>query len=64
MSPAKPDPEILVGAWIISAYTGLTPKRVYYAHERGHLPTFKIGRLICLRPATYRAWLERQEARQ
>ena len=63
MSAAKADPEILVGAWLISAYTGLTPRQIYHGHERRYLPTFKIGAKICLRPTTYREWLDRQEGR-
>ena len=37
-------------------------RRVRWLHESSRLPTFKIGRRLCLRPATWRQFLAEREA--
>ncbi len=37
-------------------------RRVRWLHESNRLPTFKLGRNVCLRPATWRQYLAEREA--
>ena len=37
-------------------------RRVRWLHESNRLPTFKIGRNVCLRPATWRQYIAEREA--
>ncbi len=37
-------------------------RRVRWLHESKRLPTFKIGRNVCLRPATWRQFIADREA--
>jgi len=37
-------------------------RRVRWLHESNRLPTFKIGRNVCLRPATWRQFIADREA--
>ncbi len=37
-------------------------RRVRWLHESNGLPTFKLGRRLCLRPATWRQYLAEREA--
>ena len=39
----------------------LSPRQVYWLHESRQIPSFKIGRTICLRPKTWRKRLTRLE---
>jgi hypothetical protein len=41
--------DLLRGAKNIADYVGLEKRQVWYLHETGGLPTFKINRLICAR---------------
>lgn len=52
---------VLYGAAEIAQFTGLSVRKVFYLHETGHLPTFKLGGKICMRPATWLAHVERLE---
>ena len=36
-------------------------RRVRHLHETGRLPTFKLGKLLCLRPATWREHIAERE---
>ena len=36
-------------------------RRVRWLHESNRLPTFKIGRRVCLRPETWRQYLAERE---
>ena len=61
------DSEVWIGApEIASEILGdASPKnvrRVRWLHESNRLPTFKIGRQLCLRPATWRQYLAAREA--
>ncbi len=37
-------------------------RRVRWLHESNRLPTFKIGRNVCLRPSTWRQYIAEREA--
>ncbi len=37
-------------------------RRIRHLHETGRLPTFKLQKLLCLRPATWREYLAEREA--
>lgn len=54
--------DLLHGARSIAGYLGLTQKQVYAHFERGHLPCFRIGAIICLRRSTLLDWIAQQEA--
>ena len=53
--------DILDGAEAIAQFLGCKPRRVFYLHETGKLPTFKLGNRICGRKSTFRAHIERLE---
>ncbi len=36
-------------------------RRVRWLHESNRLPTFKLGRNVCLRPATWRQFIDARE---
>ena len=60
------DGEVWIGApEIAAAILGSTSpravRRVRHLHEMGKLPTFKLGRQLCLRPATWRQYLAERE---
>ena len=40
---------------------GLTPRQVYHLHEQRRIPSFKLGRAICMRPAAWRDRVEQLE---
>ncbi len=61
------DSELLMGApsiarEILGSDSPSAVRRVRHLHETGRLPTFKMGKLLCLRPATWREYLARREA--
>ena len=61
------DSELLMGApaiarLILGSDSPSDVRRVRHQHECGRLPTFKMGKLLCLRPATWREYLARREA--
>ena len=49
------------GVAAIAAGTGMTARQVYYLHETGQIPTFKLGNRIGLRPARWREYIEQLE---
>lgn len=53
--------DVLMGAGAIADYIGLTRKQAYGHIERGNLPVFRIGALLCIRKSTILNWIERQE---
>ena len=53
--------DMLVGAAAIADFLGLGRQRVYKVVERGHLPVFHIGALVCARRSTIIEWVVRQE---
>ncbi len=60
------DGEVWIGApEIAAAILGSTSpravRRVRHLHEVGKLPTFKLGRQLCLRPSTWRDYVAERE---
>ena len=59
------EPELLDGAEAIARFLGITLRRTYYlcgeATEGPALPAFRLGRRLCARPSTLRAWLAERE---
>lgn len=61
------DSELLMGApsiarEILGSDSPSAVRRVRHLHETGRLPTFKLGKLLCLRPATWRQYIATREA--
>jgi hypothetical protein len=38
-------------------------RKIYYLVETSKIPIARLGSKLCLRPSTYRSWIEGQEAR-
>jgi len=38
-------------------------RKVYYLAENSKLPIMRLGSRLCMRPSTYKRWIENQEAR-
>ncbi len=60
------DSELVMGApaiarEIMGSDSPSAVRRVRHLHEMGRLPTFRLGRLICLRPATWREYIAEHE---
>lgn len=47
MITAKNARDLLHGVAAIADHLGMTERQVLHRHERGGLPTFKIGRAVC-----------------
>lgn len=45
-------PDLLTGLAEIAAHLGWTHRQVLHQHEKGMIPTFKQGRLVCARRST------------
>nr|WP_314257271.1 DNA-binding protein [uncultured Devosia sp.] len=54
--------DMMVGATKISRFLGVTRRQIYSAVERGDMPLFKIGALVCARKSALTKWIERQES--
>jgi hypothetical protein len=54
--------DLLHGVAAIAAHLNVTRKQVYHMHDRGQLPTFKIGRTVCARRSTLARTFAEQEA--
>lgn len=44
--------DLLYGVAAIASHLELTPKTIYHLHEKGELPTFKVGATVCARRST------------
>lgn len=55
--------DILQGADAIAAWTGFKRRAIYHAVACGHIPTFRMGEIICARKSTLNRWVSEQEAR-
>lgn len=53
--------DILIGADAIAGFMGLSRRQIYHATEYGHLPTFRIGSVICARRTTLWRWMDECE---
>jgi len=49
--------DIMLGAASIAAFMGMRPRQLYHAAEMGHLPTFRIGGMLCARKSTLTHWI-------
>ncbi|MFZ2996261.1 hypothetical protein [Sphingobium sp.] len=54
--------DLLYGVAAIAEHLKLRPKQVAQMHDRGHIPTFKIGGKVCARRSTLAKHFEAQEA--
>lgn len=54
MSDATDDPgrDLMTGIAAIAKHLGWSERRVLHQHEKGLIPTFKQGRLVCARRST------------
>lgn len=55
-------PDLLTGVAGIAAHLGWTERQVLHQHEKGLIPTFKQGRLVCARRSTLAKHFAAQEA--
>jgi predicted DNA-binding transcriptional regulator AlpA len=53
--------DLLYGVPAIAAYLCMTQPQVYHLHNKGELPTFKIGGKVCARRSTLAAHFAEQE---
>ena len=62
LSAASTDPDAVIhGIPRIAEFIGATERRAQWLHESRQIPTFKLGKLICLRVGTWREHVERLE---
>ncbi len=54
--------DLLKGANEIATFTGIDRRSVYYAIQKGRLPTFRIGSGVYARRSTLTSWIADQEA--
>lgn len=54
--------DLLYGVPAIAAFLELREKQVRNRIEQGAIPSFKLGRTVCARRTTLRAWIAEQEA--
>lgn len=45
-------PDLLTGIAAIAVHLGWTSRQVLHQHEKGLIPTFKQGRIVCARRST------------
>ncbi len=53
--------DLLHSCAAIAEYLNIRERQARHYHQKGHLPTFKIGRSICARKSTLLRWMEEQE---
>jgi hypothetical protein len=53
--------DLLTGAEAIAEFTGWSRRRIFYLHERGNLPAFKVGGRLHARKSTLLAWISSKE---
>lgn len=53
--------DLLYGVPAIAAHLQMTQPQVYHLHNKGELPTFKIGGKVCARRSTLAKHFEAQE---
>ena len=56
------NPDLLTGIAAIAAECGWTERQTMHQHEKGLIPTFKQGRLVCARRSTLATHFAAQEA--
>lgn len=58
----QPESDLLHGVSAIATYLKMTRAQVYHLHNRGSLPTFKMGKTVCARTGTLAQHFAEQEA--
>ena len=53
--------DLLIGAEAIANFLGLKRRQIYSAVDRGDLPCFRIGALVCARRSVIINWITEQE---
>lgn len=53
--------DALIGIDAIAKYMGMSHKQAAAHIWRGHLPTFRVGKIVCMRRSTLAEWIRRQE---
>lgn len=61
-APAPAEGEMLYGAGAIGIFLGVPRRAVYHLTQRLGLPAFKLGEIVCARPAALREWVAKMEA--
>lgn len=54
--------DLLYGVKAIAGHLQLTEKQVYHLHDKGELPTFKVGATVCARRSTLAKHFAAQES--
>lgn len=54
--------DLCYGARAIAQHLGITPRQALGLMERGRLPFFREGRVLCARRSTLNDWLAQREA--
>lgn len=58
----EPQTDLLYGLVAIGNAIGLGARQVQHLHDKGELPTFKMGRTVCARRSTLAKHFAAQEA--
>lgn len=58
----EPDADLLYGVPAIAKHMNIRPRQVHHQIDKGSLPVFRMGGVICLRSSTLRTWLAEREA--
>lgn len=53
--------DLLYGVQAIAKFLGLRERQARHLCEKGSLPTWKEGKMICSRRSTIRKWMEERE---
>ena len=64
MNDARNEPasDLLYGMEAIASHLSLTKRQALHLHEKGEIPTFKMGRTVCARRSTLAKHFAAQEA--
>lgn len=54
--------DLLYGVDAIASHLALTKRQALHLHEKGEIPTFKMGRTVCARRSTLAKHFASQEA--
>lgn len=54
--------DLLYGVESIASHLALTKRQALHLHEKGEIPTFKMGRTVCARRSTLAKHFAAQEA--
>ncbi len=60
-TPEEQQVDLLYGVPAISEYLGLTEHQARHNIDKGRIPTFRMGAIICARKSSLVSWLEDQE---